>query len=77
LVGIENADKLIEKKFITDDAVKAKPRVIVGRLLAAKGGGPAAPEMGGGESHGSQASGIAGLPKHLPAMPLVGSTDRR
>jgi len=37
----------------------------VGRLLTVKGGGPAAPEMGGGESHGSQALGIAGLPKLL------------
>jgi len=35
----------------------------VGRLLTVEGGGPAAPEMGGRESHGSQAPGTAGLPK--------------
>jgi hypothetical protein len=40
----------------------------VGRLPALTGGGPASPRDGvGGESHGSQAPGTAGLPKHLPA----------
>ena len=50
-----------------EKADKAKPRVIVGRLPALAGEGAHCSRDGaGGESHGSQIGGIAGLPKLDP-----------
>ena len=41
------------RKQIAENIDKAKPRVIVGRLPAVIGGGPAWSRDAGGESHGS------------------------